>query len=72
MRAGRLFNLLFALFITLWLPGCARTQNRPAATPNTRLVIRAARMLDVRRGEIIPDAVVGGGGDRITAAGRQG
>src|SRR3569832_1365459 len=69
MRAGRLFNLLLALFITLWLPGCARTQNKPAATANTRLVIRAARMLDVRSGEIIPDAGVVVEGDRITAAG---
>jgi imidazolonepropionase-like amidohydrolase len=70
MRAGRLFNLLLALSTTLWLPGCARTQNRPAAaTANTRVVIRAARMLDVRRGEIIPDAVVVVEGDRITAVG---
>src|ERR1044071_214227 len=70
MRAGRLFNLLLALSTTLWLPGCARTQNRPAAaTANTRVVIRAARMLDVRRGEITPDAVVGVEGDRITAVG---
>ncbi len=69
MRAGRLFNLLLALLVTLSLPNCARTQNRPAATANTRLVIRAARMLDARRGVVVNGAAVVVEGDRVTAVG---
>jgi imidazolonepropionase-like amidohydrolase len=69
MRAGRLFNLLLALLITLSLPNCARTQNRPAGTTNTHLVIRAARMLDARGGRVINNAFVVVEGDRITAVG---
>jgi imidazolonepropionase-like amidohydrolase len=69
MRAGRLFNLLLALLITLSPPNCARTQDKPAATTNPRLVIRAARMLDVRAGRIINDAFVIVEGDRVAAVG---
>ena len=69
MRAGRLFNSLLALLVTLSLPGCARPQNRPAGTANARVVIRAARMLDARGGRIINDAVVVVEGGLITAAG---
>ncbi|MFL6331730.1 MAG: amidohydrolase family protein [Pyrinomonadaceae bacterium] len=69
MQAGRLFNLLLALLVTLSLPNCARTQNHPAPTPDTRLVVRAARMLDPRDGRILSDAVVVVEGDHITAAG---
>ncbi|MBV9926845.1 MAG: amidohydrolase family protein [Acidobacteria bacterium] len=68
MRAARLFNLLLALLVTLSLPNCARTQNRPAPTP-TRLVVRAARMFDARAGRIVGDAVVILEGDHIAAAG---
>lgn len=69
MRAGRLFNLLLAFLVTLSLPNCARTQNNPAGTADTRLVIRAARMLDARGGRVINDAVVVVEGDRVAAAG---
>lgn len=70
MRAGRLFNLLLALLANISLPGCARTQNRPAAAaPTTRLVVRAARMLDARGGRIVKDAVVVIEGDRVAAVG---
>ncbi|MDT5269074.1 MAG: hypothetical protein QOH49_1260 [Acidobacteriota bacterium] len=69
MRAGRLFNLLLALLITLSLPNCARTQNKPAGTTNTRLVIRAARMLDARGGRVMTNAVVVVEGDHVTAVG---
>jgi imidazolonepropionase-like amidohydrolase len=69
MRAGRLFNLLLSLLVTLTLPNCARTQTRPPATADTRLVIRAARMLDARAGRAITDAAVVVEGDRVTAVG---
>ena len=69
MRAGRFFNLLLALLITLSLPNCARTQNKPTGTTNMRLVIRAARMLDPRGGRIMTNAVVLVEGDRVVAVG---
>lgn len=69
MRAGRFFNLLLTLLITLSLPGCARTQSRPAGAADARLVVRAARMLDARSGRVVNGAVVVVEGDRITAAG---
>jgi imidazolonepropionase-like amidohydrolase len=69
MRARRLLNFLLALVITLSLPNCARTQNKPAATTDTRLVIRAARVLDARGGRVINDASVVVEGDRVTAVG---
>ncbi len=69
MRPGRLFNLLLALVVTLTLPGCARTQNRPAAAADTRLVIRAARMFDARAGAVVENAVVVVEGERVAAAG---
>lgn len=69
MQAGRLFNLLLALLVTLSLPNCARTQNKTAGTADTRFVIRAARMLDARAGRVINDAVVVVEGDRVSAVG---
>lgn len=69
MRAGRLFNLLLALLFTLASPNCARTQNKLAATADTRLVVRAARMFDPRAGRVVNDAVVVVEGERIVAAG---
>lgn len=69
MRAGRFFNLLLALLFTLSLPNCARTQNKPAVTTNTRIVIRAARMLDPRGGRVVNDAVVVVEGDRVATVG---
>jgi imidazolonepropionase-like amidohydrolase len=70
MRAGRLFNFLLAFAVTLSLPNCARTQNNsPAAAANTRLVIRAARLLDARTGQTINGASVVVEGDRVTAVG---
>lgn len=69
MRAGRLFNLLLALLITVSLPSCARTQNSPVRMPDARVVLRAARMFDARSGRVVADAVVVVEGDRVTAAG---
>src|SRR4051812_25758151 len=70
MRAGRLFNFFLALLVSLSLPNCARTQNRPAAaTPNTPVIIRAARMFDARGGRVVADAVVVVEGERVTAIG---
>jgi imidazolonepropionase-like amidohydrolase len=53
-------------------PACARAQKQPprqSPQPRGTVVLRAARMLDVRRGELINDAVVVVEGDKIVAAG---
>ncbi|MDT5295599.1 MAG: hypothetical protein QOJ76_2479 [Acidobacteriota bacterium] len=71
-------NLLLALLLLLTFPTCTRTQEatrRPAAgaalpaAAAARVFVRAARMLDVRSGRIIGNAVVVVEGDRIAAAG---
>lgn len=69
MRVGRRCNLLLAFLVTLSLPSCARTQNNPAGTADTRIVIRAARMLDARGGRVINDALVIIEGERIALVG---
>jgi imidazolonepropionase-like amidohydrolase len=69
MPLRRFGNLLLALLLLLTFPACTRTQvstNRPAAG---RVFIRAARMLDVRNGLIVRDAVVVIEGERVAAAG---
>jgi imidazolonepropionase-like amidohydrolase len=71
MRAGRLFHLLLALTYTLALPNCARTQSTPARAPESSavVVLRAARMFDVRSGQTVADAVVVVEGERVASAG---
>ncbi|MFL6227668.1 MAG: hypothetical protein ACJ741_02685, partial [Pyrinomonadaceae bacterium] len=77
MTLARLINGAFLTSLLTFLPACAHaqqpTRSQPPPplrqTPRAPLVLRAARMLDVRRGELIADAVVIVEGDRITAAG---
>jgi imidazolonepropionase-like amidohydrolase len=58
-----IFALLFSALACTW-----EQKAQQSKTPN-RLAIRAARMLDVGRGQLIKEAVVIVEGDRITAAG---
>ena len=58
-----IFALLFSALACTWAQ-----KARQSKSPN-RLAIRAARMLDVGRGQLITEAVVLVEGDRITAAG---
>ena len=65
----RMSRALFIILVMLH-PACSQTQPQPRVQPpRVTLAIRAARMLDVRRGELVSDAVVIVEGDRITAAG---
>jgi imidazolonepropionase-like amidohydrolase len=68
-RFGRGGRLSFALLLVLTLPTCTRNQeaNRPPA--GGVVVVRAARMLDVRSGQVVADAVVVVEGERVAAAG---
>lgn len=50
-------------------PASGTTEAHAGAAPAKRLAVRAARMLDVRTGAMIKDAVVLVEGDRIAAAG---
>ena len=62
-RSGSLpASLLIAILVPL-----AWTQDASSAKP---VVVRAARMLDVKAGKLVPDAVVVIEGERITAVGR--
>src|ERR1051326_7749004 len=70
MRARRSINLLLALLLSFVFPNCARTQTAlTAQTPAARVVIRAARMLDVSTGQEVKDGVVIVEGYKIVAAG---
>jgi imidazolonepropionase-like amidohydrolase len=60
-------TLIFAIFISSL--ACARAQKPESFKTSQLFAIRAARMLDVSRGQLISDAVVIVLGDRITAAG---
>ena len=62
-RAQR--GIRFFAFLAIALPPVAAAQQAPA-TPQ-RVVIRAARMLDVESGRIVPDARIVVEGDRIQA-----
>ena len=64
-------RLLPLLSLVLSASACARAQEAgkpPAAAPQ-RVVVRAARMLDVARGRLVADAVVVVERERIVAAG---
>jgi imidazolonepropionase-like amidohydrolase len=73
MLFGRFGNLILALLLLPTFPNCTRTQEamrRPvAADAAARVFVRAARMLDVRSGRIVGNAVVAVEGERIVAAG---
>jgi imidazolonepropionase-like amidohydrolase len=58
-----IFALLFSALACTW------AQKARQSKTSNRLAIRAARMLDVGRGQLITEAVVLVEGDRITAAG---
>src|SRR5947209_3119646 len=63
-----LFKLLPAFFLLLTTGARAQVREQPgAARP---VAIRAARLLDVRSGEIINNAVIVVEGDRVKAVGR--
>jgi imidazolonepropionase-like amidohydrolase len=62
-----IFRLLF--LSVLLTPSCVNARRSAVRQNTSRLAIRAARMLDVRRGIFIKDAVVLVEGDKITAAG---
>lgn len=61
-------TLPFAVAVLLApVPVPAAAQQRPAASPPERVVLRAARMLDVESGRLVPNARVVVEGDRISA-----
>lgn len=65
----RKFSRLLLLLSLLITSTCARAQQVQRQQTTERLALRAARMLDVCRGQLITDAVLLIEGDRITAAG---
>jgi imidazolonepropionase-like amidohydrolase len=69
MRLGSFLNGALALLLLLCLPTCTRTQNAPKPAPPSAVVLRAARMFDVREGRILGGAVVIIEGERVVAAG---
>jgi imidazolonepropionase-like amidohydrolase len=71
MKLAPSYRLLLLLSLLLSAPACARAQkaDRPQQTTPRRVAVRAARMLDVARGQLVADAVVVVKGERIVAAG---
>jgi imidazolonepropionase-like amidohydrolase len=73
MTLKRLISRALLTAPLIFSPACARAQKQPTTTPVAQprgtVALRAARMLDARRGELINDAVVVVEGDKITAAG---
>jgi imidazolonepropionase-like amidohydrolase len=70
MRLSFFVNRALALLLLLCLPTCTRTQNAPKpARPPSAVVLRAARMFDVREGRMLNSAVVIVEGERVVAAG---
>lgn len=71
MRARRSIKLLLALLLSFVLPNCTRTQTVGTQTQASaaRVVLRAARMLDVSTGQELKDGVIVVEGERIVAAG---
>src|SRR5689334_15325942 len=65
----KLISRLLILSIALSLPACTQAQKNEKSQPSGRIAIRAARMLDVGRGQLINDAVIIVEGDHITAVG---
>jgi imidazolonepropionase-like amidohydrolase len=64
-----LFKLLPAFFLLLNIGARAQVREQPGAT--RPVVIRAARLLDVRSGEMIDNAVIVVEGERIEAVGQR-
>jgi imidazolonepropionase-like amidohydrolase len=65
---ARRFIILLLLLTT---PTCAPVQHAEKRVTPTLIVVRAARLLDVRNGRLIPDAVVIVEGERIRAVGER-
>ncbi|HEX8890927.1 MAG TPA: amidohydrolase family protein [Pyrinomonadaceae bacterium] len=65
----KLVSRFLILSIIFSLPACTRAQKTEKAQTPDRIAIRAARMLDISRGQIINDAVIIIEGERITAVG---
>jgi imidazolonepropionase-like amidohydrolase len=65
----KLVSRFLILSIIFSLPSCTRAQKSEKAQTPERIAIRAARMLDVTRGQLINDAVIIVEGERITAVG---
>jgi imidazolonepropionase-like amidohydrolase len=65
----KLISRLLILSIAFSLPACTQAQKAEKAQAPERIAIRAARMLDVTRGQLINDAVIIVEGERITAVG---
>ncbi|HEX8722171.1 MAG TPA: amidohydrolase family protein [Pyrinomonadaceae bacterium] len=58
-----------APLLVLTFPTCTRNQESPPKPSGGVVVLRAARMLDVREGRVLADAVVVVEGERVAAAG---
>jgi imidazolonepropionase-like amidohydrolase len=74
MTLTRLISRALVAAPLIFNTACAHAQKQPTqqqtgTQPRGTVVLRAARMLDVRRGEMITDAVVVVEGDKIVAAG---
>lgn len=65
----KLVSRFLILSIIFSLPACTRAQRSEKAQTPERIIIRAARLLDVTRGQLINDAVIIVEGERITAVG---
>jgi imidazolonepropionase-like amidohydrolase len=69
MPLTRFRNLLLALLTLLAFSNCTRTQVATSKPAAERIFIRAARMLDLRSGRIIRDALIVVEGERVAAVG---
>jgi len=67
----RLFRRLAALLLLLVTVTCAPAQRAERRTVNNLIALRAARLLDVRSGRLIANAVVVIDGERIKAMGEK-
>src|SRR5436305_4719163 len=65
----KLICRLLILSVTFSLPACTRAQKIEQSQTPARIAIRAARMLNVSRGQLINDAVILVEGDHVTAVG---
>jgi imidazolonepropionase-like amidohydrolase len=69
VKLVRTINCLLAIALLVANSACARAQVAVSRQTRGRIVIRAARMLDVSSGQLINDAVVVVENDRVAAAG---
>src|SRR5881227_576208 len=65
----KLIGRLLIISLSLSLPACTQAQKKEKNQAPGRIAIRAARMLDVSRGQLINDAVILVEGDHVTAVG---